>query len=398
VQTTGLPEGAFAVGHFRQVLGQYPTGVVVVTALSGEGAPIGMTVGSFTSVSLDPPLVAFLPDRNSSSWRALRESGKHFCINILSNDQEDVCRHVAVRKQNKFEDIDWHLSPGGLPIIDGCVAYVDCSVEDVFEAGDHQIVLGRVRHLDIENPADPLLFFRGGYGSFIPLSLAAADADLVEQLALVDLVRPLMEELAGRYETEVTAVSLVRNELLLTAAAGKSETAVTPTRVGQRLPFMPPVGSVFAAHGGERVLSYWLANIGKEVEPDQAQRYRAMADRIRERGYSLAIGHENMAELERSASSLNVGDPGVSPGSLNAAIKELGDGYNPASLTPGSSYAFRMASAPVFTAAGDVAFTLNIWGPLDPVSTAEIELRVQALKAVAEDATRAIGGTVRAPA
>jgi len=81
---------------FREVLGQYPTGVVVVTATDNAGDAIGMTVGSFTSVSLDPPLVAFLPSKTSSSWRALRESGDSFCINVLGASQEDVCRAVTM--------------------------------------------------------------------------------------------------------------------------------------------------------------------------------------------------------------------------------------------------------------------------------------------------------------
>ena len=83
--------------HFRQVLGQYPTGVVIVTSVSAQGEALGMTVGSFTSVSLDPPLVAFLPDKASSSWKALRESGPRFCVNVLAAQQEDVCRAVASR-------------------------------------------------------------------------------------------------------------------------------------------------------------------------------------------------------------------------------------------------------------------------------------------------------------
>ncbi|CAB4904514.1 unannotated protein [freshwater metagenome] len=394
MQSSDQAASALLPAQFRQVLGQYPTGVVVVTAFAGDGVPIGMTVGSFTSVSLDPPLVAFLPDRNSSSWRGLRESGKHFCVNVLGNHQEDICRLVAVRKENKFDGVSWHKSPGGLPVIDGCVAYIDCTVESIFEAGDHDIVVGRVRHLDIESPVEPLLFFRGGYGSFIPLSLAAGDADLVEQLALIDVVRPIMEELASRYDTEVTAVCLVRNELLLTAAVGRSETAVTPTRVGQRLPFMPPVGSVFAAHGGDKVLSAWLSNLDESAPEEVNNHYREMAERIRSQGYSLAIGHENAAAIERSASRLNVGDPGVNPGSLHAAIKELGEGYNPPNLNPESKYSFRLASAPVFAPDSHVAFTLNIWGPSAPIETADVLERASALKEAAERATAAIGGLV----
>jgi 3-hydroxy-9,10-secoandrosta-1,3,5(10)-triene-9,17-dione monooxygenase reductase component len=154
--------------RFRYVLGQYPTGVVVVTALDTSGTAIGMTVGSFTSVSLDPPLVAFLPDKNSSSWRALRASGERFCVNVLSADQEDVCRAVAMRKTDKFHDIGWRPSPAGNPVINGAVAWIDCVTEQLHEAGDHHIVVGRVLHLQAGDGDTPLLFHQGAYGTFNP--------------------------------------------------------------------------------------------------------------------------------------------------------------------------------------------------------------------------------------
>ncbi|MEV0666483.1 flavin reductase family protein [Actinomadura luteofluorescens] len=154
--------------RFRHVLGHYPTGVVVVTALDPSGTAIGMTVGSFTSVSLDPPLVAFLPDKGSSSWRALRASGERFCVNVLAAGQEDVCRAVAVRKTDKFHDIGWRPSPAGNPVIDGAVAWIDCVTEQLHDAGDHHIVVGRVTHLQAGDEETPLLFHRGAYGSFNP--------------------------------------------------------------------------------------------------------------------------------------------------------------------------------------------------------------------------------------
>ena len=83
-------------GRFRHVVGHFPTGVVVVTAMHGEAGPVGMAVGSFTSVSLDPPLVAFLPDRSSTSFPKIRDVGS-FCINVLADDQEHLCRAFAAR-------------------------------------------------------------------------------------------------------------------------------------------------------------------------------------------------------------------------------------------------------------------------------------------------------------
>ncbi len=117
-----------------------------------------MTVGSFTSVSLDPPLVAFLPSKTSSSWRSIRESGTRFCVNVLHADQESLCRAVATRKKDKFDGFAWRRSPGGNPVLDGGVAWIDCELTEVHDAGDHVIVLGEVRSLGLGSPGQPLLF------------------------------------------------------------------------------------------------------------------------------------------------------------------------------------------------------------------------------------------------
>ena len=155
-------------GAFRTILGHYPTGVCVITAMGDDGKPIGMAVGSFTSVSLSPPLVAFFPDKKSSSWPRIEKAGK-FCVNILADDQEWLCRRFAARMEDKFADVSHRLSGAGLPILDNVVAWIDCTLHAVHEAGDHYIVLGEVHALDIERPARPLLFFQGGYGQFSPL-------------------------------------------------------------------------------------------------------------------------------------------------------------------------------------------------------------------------------------
>ncbi|MET0521337.1 MAG: flavin reductase family protein, partial [Jiangellaceae bacterium] len=121
----GHPPTIITAPRFRDVLGHFPTGVVVVTAMAPSGGPVGMAVGSFTSVSLDPPLVAFLPDRASSTFPHIRGAAS-FCINVLAADQEDVCRAFALRGADKFRDVSWSPSPSGTPVLDGVVAWIDC--------------------------------------------------------------------------------------------------------------------------------------------------------------------------------------------------------------------------------------------------------------------------------
>ena len=156
--------------HFRDVLGNLPTGVVAITATG----PAGMVVGTFTSVSLDPPLVSFLADRSSKTFAKIRAAGR-YCANVLAADQEHLCRRLAVSGPGKFDGVDWESSPLGNPVLGGIVAWVDCELEKVVELGDHFLAVGRVRDLRVESPKTPLLFFRGGYGDYFSTTSLVLD-------------------------------------------------------------------------------------------------------------------------------------------------------------------------------------------------------------------------------
>lgn len=151
-------------GVFRNVLGHFPTGVTAVTAVN-NGNPVGMAIGSFTSVSLEPPLVAFLPGKESGSWKEIRESGS-FCVNVMGQDQMEVCGVMASRADDKFADVEWSPAGSGSPIISGSIAYIDCDIEMVHDGGDHDIVIGRVLKLEVMDSKSPLVFFQGNYGTF----------------------------------------------------------------------------------------------------------------------------------------------------------------------------------------------------------------------------------------
>lgn len=152
---------------FRDVLGNFPTSVVAITTTDAEERPHGMVVGTFTSVSLEPPLVSFLADRSSMTLRTIRAAGR-FCANALAGNQERLSRRLATGPaRERFADTTWQPSPHGNPVLDGIVAWVDCAVEQVVEIGDHLLVVGRVRDLRVESLKTPLLFFRGGYGDYM---------------------------------------------------------------------------------------------------------------------------------------------------------------------------------------------------------------------------------------
>ncbi len=152
--------------QFRAVLGHFASGIVIVTGMDGE-EPVGLTCQSFFSVSLDPPLVAFAPSRTSKSWPRIEGSGA-FCVNVLSAEQEEVCRLFAQSGADKFRGIGWKPATSGSPLLADCLAWIDCRIEDTHDAGDHLIVVGVVTEMGhtSTHPAKPLLFYRGGYGTF----------------------------------------------------------------------------------------------------------------------------------------------------------------------------------------------------------------------------------------
>lgn len=161
------PEAAAKARRFRDVLGLFGSGVTVVTSITAEG-PVGMTCQSFSSVSLDPPLVLFCPAKTSRAWPAIQKAG-FFCVNILAEGQEDLSNGMATKGAEKYDGVGWRPAATGAPLLDGVLGFIDCAVHTVHEAGDHYVVIGKVKELGFgdgsqgEQPEEPLVFYRGKY-------------------------------------------------------------------------------------------------------------------------------------------------------------------------------------------------------------------------------------------
>jgi flavin reductase (DIM6/NTAB) family NADH-FMN oxidoreductase RutF len=146
----------------RDVLGHFASGITVVTAIGPDG-PLGFTCQSFSSLSLDPPLVAFAPARTSTTWPRLRAAGR-FCVNVLAEEQSDLSQAFARSGTDKFAGVSWVSSPHGSPMLDGVVAWIDSELWAEYEGGDHTIVVARVLDLGADADRSPLVFHRGNYG------------------------------------------------------------------------------------------------------------------------------------------------------------------------------------------------------------------------------------------
>ncbi|MFF0815131.1 flavin reductase family protein [Rhodococcus sp. NPDC003318] len=147
---------------YRGILSRFCTGVVVITARDEADGPVGMTVGSFSSVSMDPPLVAFYATHTSTTFPKIAASGR-FCANILAADQHTLGRSFARSGADKFAGVQWTPTRWGVPRLDGVEAWIDCEVDLIQTIGDHDLVVGRVVDLGAETDRDPLLFYSSGF-------------------------------------------------------------------------------------------------------------------------------------------------------------------------------------------------------------------------------------------
>lgn len=366
---------ALANFQFRTILGHYPTGVVVVTALDGAENPIGMTVGSFTSVSLDPPLIGFLPTRDSRSFGRLR-GATSFCVNVLAADQEWLCRRFATSAKGPVDDrwagVAWSASPSGAPVLDRVVAWIDCTLASITEAGDHFFVLGRVEELQVVRPVQPLLFFQGGYGRFVPLSRTGAhdDGEVIAGARMAERARPALEALAAAAGAECSVMTAADGDLIVagTVAPPGCQARSQP---GRRIPLLPPLGEAYVAWQAPEAREYWLSSAAGQDQETIAS-YRRRLHLTRERGWSMSLA----ADPGGGADAVQ-GDPHellyealheyswhhLTPARQRAIEQEIARVsryYEPVELTGGQRYDVHSLVAPVYGAGGGVRMVLRL--------------------------------------
>ncbi|MFI0820821.1 flavin reductase family protein [Streptomyces sp. NPDC021098] len=154
--------------HYRKVMGRLPTGVVAITGVDEDGNDVGFIVGSFHSLSLDPPIVTFSVGHTSSTWPLIRRQHV-FTANVLSHTQVDTCRALARKGAGKFESVASSRGPMGTRHLTGSIALIDCRVQAEVLVGDHFMVVAAVESMEAA-PGDPLLFQAGDYGTYTTLS------------------------------------------------------------------------------------------------------------------------------------------------------------------------------------------------------------------------------------
>lgn len=198
-------EPSLDVKEFRRALSLFPTGVAILTTVSEQGVPVGLTCNSFSSVSLEPPLVSWGLRKESRAAAAFR-NGKGFAINILSGEQQGLSgRFASSSIADKFEGVAWEAGINGMPVLSHCAATFECTTFAVHDAGDHWLFLGQVRRFEHEISHHPLVFCKGAY-MLLSKALLESSQQSTERIAEVVEARRLIHgallELACRNATE----------------------------------------------------------------------------------------------------------------------------------------------------------------------------------------------------
>jgi flavin reductase (DIM6/NTAB) family NADH-FMN oxidoreductase RutF len=365
--------GAVDSATFRQALGHHPTGVALISSTNLDGDPVGLIVGTFTSVSLDPPLVGFLPTRGSASFAAIRESGR-FTVNILAHDQEHICRALSRPADKRFDGLEWSPSSNGSPVLPDVVCSIDCNLESCAPAGDHYFVTGFVESVEIRRPVAPLLFFQGGFGGFVPGSFVApSDAIVAESVQTVQHIRDGMQRLAHAAGGEVTAYAKVSDHAVAVATVAGPDVP-TSTILGSKLPLTPPFGEVFLIGAPEAEAEQWMNKArmaGKELLHISQERL----DHARKHGWAGSYAGDTRDKLLFPA-LIEYGVDGVTPAEqreiqsmLQAAVEDL----RPVALEPEKQYEGASLVAPIRNRHGRCDLMLRLC-QIPPASGSRIEV------------------------
>ncbi|WP_375388697.1 flavin reductase family protein [uncultured Amnibacterium sp.] len=281
----------FKSDWWRAVLGEYPTGVTLISADDAAGDPVGMIVGSFTAVSQNPPLIGFFPDATSTTFPLVSAAGR-FSASVLGASHEAFCRAFVAKAPDRFDRADFIHSENGMRRLRDAVAWFDAEIESQRTYGDHDFVVARVTDFGVGD-ADaglPLLFRRGGYGAFAVPSDEFDAESLARQLRIADAASDIVGGLAEATGTDVVVSTLVRDSVVVVGVARPRDTVgdAGARRIGSAFPFAAPIAPLFVAWASPMRQTAWIEGsrhlLGAVDRPGLA----ALLAAVRRRGYGLS--------------------------------------------------------------------------------------------------------------
>lgn len=350
---------------FRNVMGHYPTGVALVTGRDDDGKPLALVVGTFSSVSLEPPLVSFMPMKSSRTFDKMR-SCSSLCINVIGQGQENEVIAIARRWENKLDGIDWFPSPAGDPVLNDSICWIDTEVDQIIEAGDHWIVLCAVQDLEVINPVTPLLFFQGGYGGFVGSSqMGKPGGELLPSIHAAHASANTLSTLAQDVGCEVTVHAVLNQDDFMMVYADVGEGVEKAAGLAERLPIVPPIGDSYIYAQPDEVQQRWMAKV-RGVSEDFMQVQKERLAFLQEHKYIVAFlpeagskAYESMVTATRQYMK-----GALTPAEERAvrdAIASTDDvDYRPRAIESGQRYNMAALAFPIHGHDGDVVMTLRI--------------------------------------
>ena len=366
---------------FREVTGHHPTGVALVTGVDAGGELLALVVGTFSSVSLDPPLVSFMPMKTSRTFEKMKACAS-LSVNILGGEQEHQVLTIAQRWENRFEGIDWFASPAGNPVLTDSIAWIDARPFKTVDAGDHWIVLLEVTDMAVTNPVAPLIFFQGGYGCFVCTSLMARmDHEILPTIHATSGARGDIEALATRLGCEVSVLTAIGSEEMTVVLSAMAPGLNCERSLAQRIPLIPPIGDTFMFDRTADEQRRWIAKL-RDCSAEQASIFLQRLDFLRERGYAAAFnppdGSDAYAELRAATKLFESGR--MTPAQerrLLASIRDSRIDYRVREIEDDTHYDIGSLVLPVRDAQGQYTLTLRLSHLRQGVTGAEMQRWLQ---------------------
>lgn len=357
--TTGIDKGLF-----REVMGHYPTGVAVVTGRATDGELLALVVGTFSSVSLDPPLVSFMPMKTSKTFDKLRRCNS-ICINVVGGEQEDLVATIARRRENKFDGIGWRTSPSGDPILEQSIAWIDARITNLVDAGDHRIALCSVSDMAVTNAVAPLIYFQGGYGSFVSTSLMVRlQHEITDSIEAAECVRPEIEALAHAIGCEVALYTAISRDEMAMVLSAYGPGVERKNGLARRIPIVPPIGDSIVFDLPEDEQERWLSK-ATGIDDHTRAVYRQRIDFIRTHGYVLSLlpeegqtAYATMCEATRRYESGRLTP--LQERSIRASILDSDVDYRVQQLDPDNRYDIGSLVLPVRDSRRKCTLTLRL--------------------------------------
>lgn len=373
---------------WRTVLGEYPTGVTLVTSRGAEGDDAGMVVGTFTAISEHPPLIGFLPQSTSYTAKLIQENGT-FCANVLGYGHEDLCRAFATKDEQRFAKGSWERSEAGNARLTDAVAWFEGRISQTVPLGDHDLIVAEVTGLGVGDGSAglPLLFLKGGYGSFTVPSLSFDLSGFTSRMRVADAIRDTVQELADETGTECLLSTLADDSVVVLTAANLLPHRPRLGLVGMAFPFAAPMASVLAAWGDDARRTVWRESSRHLLGRVNRSLLQQLLASVRARGYAISVG-STMAERFDQVTD--------SPNSTRADLAELWraiDADIERTLDPELTHSdVSSIQVPVFDANGQSEFELVVSGLPGEQGSPEFQRIVGRALAAADRLTELGGG------